>query len=58
MKIYKLNLGKQIGYFNSSQKITQLKKKKPKQSPGSKVMSILNSTIFQGFSGESHDFLQ
>jgi hypothetical protein len=51
MKIYELNLEKQIGYLNSSQKNTQFQKtNQPKRSSGSKVMSILNSTVFQGFS--------
>jgi hypothetical protein len=33
------------------------KKNQPKWSSGSKVMGILNSTVFQGFSGKSRDFL-
>jgi hypothetical protein len=59
MKLYEMNLEKKIGYLNSSRKNTQFQKKnQPKRSPGSKVMSILNSTVFQGFSGKSRDFLQ
>jgi hypothetical protein len=53
-----MNLEKLIGYFNSSQKNTQFQKtNQPNQILGSKVMSILNSTVFQGFSGKSRDFL-
>jgi hypothetical protein len=53
-----MNLEKKIGYLNSSQKNTQFQKKnQPKQSSGSKVMGISNSTFFQGFSGKSRDFL-
>jgi hypothetical protein len=33
------------------------KKNQPKRSSGSKVMSILNSAFFQGFSGKRRDFL-
>jgi hypothetical protein len=49
MKHSELNLAKQIGYLNSSWKIPNLKKNQSKRSLGSKVMSILNSTVFQGF---------
>jgi hypothetical protein len=53
MKIYDMNLGKKIGYLNSSQKNTQFQKKnQSKRSPRSKVMTILNSTFFQVFSGK------
>jgi hypothetical protein len=53
-----MNLKKQIGYLNSSQKNTQFQKKnQPKRSSGSKVMSILNSAVFQGFSEKNRDFL-
>jgi hypothetical protein len=38
---------------------TQFQKKNPlKQSLGSEFMSILNSTVFQGFSGKRRNFLQ
>jgi hypothetical protein len=44
---------KKIGYLNSYGKNTQFQKKhQPKQSSGSKVMSILNSTVFSGFFSE------
>jgi hypothetical protein len=33
-------------------------KNQPKWSPGSEVMNILNSTVFQGFFGKHRDFLQ
>jgi hypothetical protein len=57
MNLYEMNLEKKIGYLNSSQKNTQFQKKnQPKQSSGSKVMSILNSTVFQGFFGKSRFF--
>jgi hypothetical protein len=50
MKLFEYNLAKQIGYLNSSRKNTQFQKtNQPKRSPGSKVMSILNSTVFSGF---------
>ena len=42
--------GKKIGYLNSSRKNTQFQKpNQPKQSSRSKVMSILNSIVFQVF---------
>jgi hypothetical protein len=53
------NLPKQITYLSSSHNFTQFQKtNQPKRSPGSEVMSILNSTVFQGFSGKRRDFLQ
>jgi hypothetical protein len=58
IKTSEMNLGKQIGYLNSSRKNTQFQKKtQPKQSSRSKVMSILNSIVFQGFSEKKRDFL-
>jgi hypothetical protein len=58
LKLFEHNFSKQIGYLNSSQKNTQFQKKnQPKWSSGSEVMNILNSTVFQGFSGKSRDFL-
>jgi hypothetical protein len=43
-------LTKQIIYLSSSHNFTQFQKtNQPKRSPGSEVMSILNSTVFQGF---------
>jgi chemotaxis methyl-accepting protein methylase len=52
-----MNLEKKIGYLNSSRKNTQFQKKnQPKRSSGSKVMSILNSTVFQGFSEKAAIF--
>jgi hypothetical protein len=60
LEIFEQNLAKQIGYLNSSRKNTQFQKtnNQPKQSLVSKVMSILNSTVFEGFFGKSRDFLQ
>jgi hypothetical protein len=59
MKLSELNLVKQIVYFHSSRKNTQFQKTNQlKRSLGSKVMSILNSTVFQGFSKKNRDFLQ
>jgi hypothetical protein len=50
MNIFEQNLEKQIGYLNSSWKNNQIQKtNQPKQGLGSKVMSILNSTVFSGF---------
>jgi len=58
LKLYEPNLEKQIGYLNSSRKNTQFQKNnQPKRSSGSKVMSILNSAVFQGFFENSRDFL-
>jgi hypothetical protein len=45
-----MNFDKQIGYLISSWKNNQFQKtNQPKWSSGSKVMSILNSTVFSGF---------
>ena len=58
MIFYELNFQKQIVYLNSSRKNTQFQKQnRSKWSPGSEVMSILNSAFFQGFSGKSRNFL-
>jgi hypothetical protein len=48
------NLQKMVVYLSSSQKKTQVKKKKNrlKQSPGSKVICILKSAIFRVFSAD------
>jgi hypothetical protein len=52
--IFVQNLAKKITYLSSSHNFTQFQKtNQPKQSPGSEVMSILNSTVFQGFSGKN-----
>jgi hypothetical protein len=52
------NFPKKITYLISSQNFTQFQKtNQPKQSPGSEVMIILNSAVFQGFSGKRRDFL-
>jgi hypothetical protein len=51
MRHFSQNFQKVIEYLDSSQKNTQFQKQnQSKQSPGSKVMSILNSIVFQGFS--------
>jgi hypothetical protein len=53
------NFLKKITYLSYSHNVTQFQKKNQlKRSPGSEVMSILNSTVFQGFSGKRRDFLQ
>jgi hypothetical protein len=58
-RIWRPNFPKQITYLSSSHNFTQFQKKnQPKRSPGSEVMSILNSTVFQGFSRKRRDFLQ
>ena len=50
MKIFELNLEKQIGYLNSYQKNTQFQKTNhPKRILRNKLMGILNLTIFQVF---------
>jgi hypothetical protein len=52
-----MNLEKKIGYLNSSRKNTQFQKTNQlKRSSGSKVMSILNSAVFQSFSGKKPQF--
>jgi transposase len=57
-KVLRVEFGKKIVYLNSSRKNTQFQKtNQPKRSLGSKVMSILNSTVFQSFSRKSRDFL-
>jgi hypothetical protein len=46
-------LHKMVVYLSSSQKNTQFKKKnRLKRSPGSKVIEVLKSAIFQGFSAD------
>jgi hypothetical protein len=56
--IWRPNLPKQITDMSSSHNFTQFQKQNhPEQSPGSEVMSILNSTFFQGFSEKRRDFL-
>jgi hypothetical protein len=59
MKLYELNFDKKnwVFEFLSEKYPISKKKNQPKRSSGSKVMSILNSTVFQGFSGKSRDFL-
>jgi hypothetical protein len=55
--IWRPNLPKQITDLSSSHNFTQFQKKnQPKRSPGSEVMSILNSTVFQGFSRKTPRF--
>jgi hypothetical protein len=58
MKLCELNFEKQIGYLNFSQKNTQFQKiNQLKRSLGSELISILNSTVFKGFSEKAAIFI-